>query len=250
MERIAFLVERTGERLSGLLNPESVVMRRTSGVHVRQSSGGPLTGARLSDDPLLYTGGGVTELTLDLLFDVTLAGSSTTTEDVRVLTRPLWQLSENTEGDDGLRRPPLVRFVWGKAWNVLGVVSAVAERLEYFTPSGTPQRSWLRLRLQRVDEGSPSPASSEPAEMSVPHVASATDFAPEELQVHEVLGAGGDDEGRGGAAERLDEIAYREYGDPAYWRVLAAVNDVPDPLRVRRGQRLVVPTRTALEAKR
>ena len=49
----------------------------------------------LSDDPLLYTGGGRTELDLDLLFDVSLAGSSVATRDVRDLTRAFWDLAEN-----------------------------------------------------------------------------------------------------------------------------------------------------------
>src|ERR1022692_3102493 len=140
MERVAFLLEKTGERIPCLLNPASVVVRRLAGVQPRQSSSGPVTGASLKDDPLLYTGGGTTEILLDLLFDVTITGSNlnTNTEDVRDLTRPLTALAEGSEGHDGYGQVPLVRFVWGKAWNVLGVVTAVAERLEYFTQSGCP----------------------------------------------------------------------------------------------------------------
>src|SRR5262249_31280060 len=147
MERVAFLVEKTGERISCLLNPASVVVRRLAGVQARQSTSGPLTGASLKDDPLLYTGGGMTEILLDLLFDVSLVDGTVTIEDVRDLTRPLTALAEGSEGDDGYGQVPLVRFVWGKAWNVLGVVAAAAERLEYFTASGSPQRSWLRMRF-------------------------------------------------------------------------------------------------------
>jgi hypothetical protein len=91
---------------------------------------------------LLYTGGGTTELLLDLLFDVSLVtDSADTVENVRDLTRPLTDLAEGTIGTDGYAQVPLIRFIWGKAWNILGVVSAVAERLESFTPSGAPQRS-------------------------------------------------------------------------------------------------------------
>src|SRR5690349_7080966 len=109
MERVAFLVEGTGERIGCLLNPESIIVRRTAGVRPRRSAAGLLTGAALADDPILYTGGGTTEIDLDLLFDVTLPGSSAPTvsstptgarpalpvlEDVRVLTGPLRQLAE------------------------------------------------------------------------------------------------------------------------------------------------------------
>src|SRR5512135_481028 len=106
MERVAFLIEETGQRIGCLLNPDSLVIRRAAGVQARRSAGGQLTGVGLSDDPLLYTGGGITELEIALLFDVSLADSTLTTEDVRDLTRPLVDLAENTSGREGYKRPP------------------------------------------------------------------------------------------------------------------------------------------------
>ena len=151
MERVTFLIEQTGEQLACLLNPESLVLRREAGVRGRESTAGQLTGAGLTDRPLLFTGGGTTEVELDLLFDVSLAGSSISTRNVRDLTGPLWALAENrAETDYG--RPPLVRFIWGKTFNLPGIVVGVAERLERFTSEGIPARSWLRMRFARVDE--------------------------------------------------------------------------------------------------
>ena len=111
MERVAFLVEDTGERIPCLLNPETLVVRRSAGVRRASSVGGRATGTELGDDPLIVTGGGRTELELDLLFDTSLLdghgraragwpvpgrpaapGAAT---DVRDLTRPLWRLAEN-----------------------------------------------------------------------------------------------------------------------------------------------------------
>jgi hypothetical protein len=247
VERVAFLIERTGVRLGCLLNPESLVVRRTAGVRPRTSAGGPLTGAGLRDDPLLFTGGGSTTLELDLLFDVSLAGSSVAAEDVRDLTAPLWELAENAPADDGYGRPPLVHFVWGKSWNVAGVVAAVAERLESFTPEGTPQRSWLRMRLLRAAEpgaAEPTPAAAPPAleDLAVPPEGE----APEETTgAWEIAGGGAPEEGVGG--ERLDAVAYSSYGDPAYWRLLAAFNNIADPLRVVPGTVLQIPRRAAGE---
>jgi hypothetical protein len=261
MERIAFLVEHTGVRLACLLNPESLVISRTAGIRPRHSSSGQLTSTTLSDEALLYTGGGSTELQLDLLFDVTLAGSSIVTEDVGELTRPLSELAENSMRQDGMRRPPLVRFVWGKSWNILGVVAAVAERVEYFTASGAPRRSWLRMRLLRVDDSSTSQPGLTSPQKALPQVAPGTPIPPEQLRVHQVLGGrarpgaasesgGSPDPGRGGAAERLDEIAQRQYGDPRYWRIIASVNNIDDPLHIPEGQVLSVPTLSALEGQR
>jgi hypothetical protein len=152
MERVAFLIEETNERLGCLLNPENLVVRRFAGVQTRRSLTGQLTGAGLTDDPLLFTGGGLTELQLDLLFDISLAGSSVRTDDVRDLTRPLWNLAENAASPTNYARLPVVRFIWGKSWNIPGVVIAVAERLEQFSSTGVPNRSWLRMRFVRVGE--------------------------------------------------------------------------------------------------
>lgn len=232
MERVAFLVEETGVRLSALLNPDTLVVRRTAGVRPRHAPGGPLTGAGLADDPLLYTGGGRTELDIHLLFDVSLAGSSVTTTDVRDLTGPLWALAENAGVEQGQGRPPLVRFVWGKSWSMPGVVVAVAERLEAFSSLGAPQRSWLSLRLWRVGEPALRPAAPLPPSPAGAAALALTsvEIPEEEILIHEVVGGGDPAEGRN-AGERLDEIAARYYGEPGLWRLLAAFNGIADPTR-------------------
>jgi len=236
MERVAFLVESTGERIGALLNPESLVVRRLAGVRPRRSSGGQLAGAGLADDPLLYTGGGVTQLDLQLLFDVDLAGTAAATSDVRDLTGPLWQLAENGT-DDRYGRPALVRFVWGKSWNVRGVVSAVAERLERFTAEGTAQRSWLSLRLLRVTDGPATPASDTPAASPAAQLEAAAQATADTATVHQVLGAGGE----GGAGESLYDLAFAYYGNPGLWRLIASFNGIADPLRVPPGAVLRIP---------
>lgn len=247
MERVAFLLEKTGERLPCMLNPASVVVRRLAGIQLRNSSSGPLTGASLKDDPVLYTGGGRTEILLDLLFDVTLAGSTITTEDVRDLTRPLTALAEGSQGADGYGQIPLVRFVWGKAWNVLGVVAAVAERLEYFTSSGAPQRSWLRMRFLRTGDTSDGETDLMGDDLELEDLPDEIDVPPDELRFYQAKGAGesGDDE-EGSSAERLDEIATSHYGNPAWWRLIATFNKIDNPWQVSAGDLLMIPPDSAL----
>ncbi len=72
MQRVAFLID-SGERIDCLLNPETVQVTRLAGVRQRGGADGQLTGVGLADDPLLFTGGGRTELVLDLLFDIDFA---------------------------------------------------------------------------------------------------------------------------------------------------------------------------------
>lgn len=233
MERVAFLVEESGDRLTALLNPESLVMKRRAGLRSRRGSSGQLSGTRLMDDPLLYTGGGTTELQLDLLFDTFLAGEGAS-DDVRDLTRPLWQLAENARAEGAYGRPPLVRFLWGKVWNFPGIVQAVAERVEQFAASGAPRRSWLRMRLLRAGEP-PPPTAAAPSAGTV-MLPRGGEVPPDNVVVHEVAGGGPDAPG-----ERLDAIAERYYGNASLWRVIATFNGVGDPLHVPAGTLLRIP---------
>lgn len=212
MERIAFLVDRTGERIDCLINPETLVVRRLAGVRPAALPGA-MIGAG-ADDELLFTGGGRTELVLDLLFDVELAEPANRPGDVRKLTSRLWQLAEN-----GDRRPPLVRLVWGKTWNLPAVVVSVAERLDAIDANGNPRRSWLRLKLVR--------AAEEPAAQ------------PTRTDQSAVLAVGS---GGGDTGVRFDLLAAEALGDPGRWRELAAHNNVADPLRVPAGAVLAVPS--------
>lgn len=233
MIRAAFLVERSGEQLSCALNPTELVFKRTAGVGRRRALSGSFTAGRSPDEPLVYTGGGRTELDLDLIFDVSIPGSTVRSEDVRDLTARLWQLSENADLDAGLARLPTVRFVWGKAWNFPGVVAAVAERFEMFDANGVPRRSWLRLKLVRVDERA-TPAVPAPDPEVVPAL---PDSAPPEGAPSAGDFTLPDDEGarlaaaEGGPYRRVDNEAHWLLGDAGRWRELILAH-VADPLGI------------------
>ena len=244
MERASFLVEKTGERIDCLLNPASVVVRRLAGVHQRHSTSGPLTAGNLKDDPLLYTGGGMTEVLLDLLFDTSLGDPNSIAADVRDLTLPLAKLAEGSDTDSRAAQAPLVRFVWGKAWNVLGVVAAIAERLEYFNADGAPQRSWLRMRLLRVSSATQVRTETWADDLPTSSLPDEGDVPIEKLRFFEMTGAGADDEPEG-ATERIDEVAYRMYGNPGWWRRIANFNGIDDPWRISPGRLLSIPPDSA-----
>jgi hypothetical protein len=251
MERAAFLIEDTGERISCMLNPDSVTMRRRAGVRTRDSISGPLAASGIADDPLLFTGGGSTELQLDLLFDTSIAGTSLETEDVRELTSALWAFAENTAGEDQTYgRPQLVRFVWGKHWNVPGIVASVSERLEYFSDGGAPRRSWLRMRLLRAAEPVVG-MSGEAAVSDVPPLPGPDELniPPEDMIIHETVGGGStpDDENpENVSGERPDELAHRYLGDPGAWRWVVGPSGIDDPLHVPPGTTLRIPPPTII----
>ena len=152
MERVTFLLEPSQERLVAQLNPETVEVRRRAGLLRRRLPGGAVNAQSENEDALLFTGGGRTEVEMDLLFDLDLAGTPVDLEDVRDLTEPFFELTTSTNLAGGRRRIPALRFLWGKRWNMLAAVEAVSQRLERFDASGAPRRSWMRLRLVRLPE--------------------------------------------------------------------------------------------------
>lgn len=244
MERVTFLLEDTAQRISCMLNPESVVVRRTAGVRRKSSLGGRLTGGGAADDPLHFTGGGRTELELDLLFDTTIAGSTIASDNVRDLTRPLWDLAENYTAADGAARLRRVRLLWGKAWNFEGAVIAAAERFEHFDATGVPRRSWLRLRLVRTGVRMAA-TQLVPLEASSYAAPDTGDVREDEIIVHEVVG---DERGLSSDAvgDRLDLIATRYYGEPSLWRVLAAFNGISDPAHIPPPRQIRIPPLSSL----
>lgn len=266
MERVTFLIERTGARVSCLLNPEALETRRTAGIVRRRGAGGALLGKPRSDDPLIATGGGVTEYDLKLLFDIDVAnegraapirpvepqvGASTELPaepeiplivDVRSLTQPLWALAETGDAVDGVVAPQRVRLIWGKSWNVPGVIMAVAERLERFDATGVPQRSWLSMRLRRVEDDSNS-AIPPPSPTSPQFESQSSTILPADQDL-ETITVPVDPDGL--ALDRLDQVAALYYGDPALSRAIAEFNGIDDLLRFEEGERLRLPSPRAL----
>lgn len=236
MEKVVLLVEHSGEHLRCLLNPEQLEVHRSAGVVARHSRSGAMTGIGLSDDPVLYRGGGSTELILDLLFDLGLAEQGPdmpAPDDVRKLTRPIWDLAENHAGQSRYGRPPTMRLLWGATWNLRGLVTAVSERLEQFDSQGRAGRSWLRLRVRRVDY----PRRRETDDPSEPPIA--MDEARQRMDAtattaHEPVG--------GNRGERMDQIASERLGHPGLWSLIAEQNGLADPLKPA-GKPLQVPSK-------
>lgn len=267
MERLTLIVESPdagglGTRISCMLNPEHIVLRRSAGIAPRRSGSGVLAGHARSDAPLLHTGGGRTEVELQLLFDVDLVPQPVVPvapaaavegegaapppvtpaprRDVREYTRPLWDLAENPAAGTG--PAPRARVVLGKWLNMLVVVEAVAERFERFDASGTPGRSWMSVRLVRVPDPNP-PAPATPPSAVIPPPEAAAQAAATPAALHTVVGGGAAEPGEPPAGgETLPEIAARYFGGrAALWRWIAEVNLLDDVVWPEPGRALIIP---------
>lgn len=251
MERVVFIVEGDEQQIPCLLNPESLLLQRKAGVKNSLPGGSVSHGINQADNPLLFNGGGVTYLTMNLLFDVNISGVQSTEKDVRKMTGPLWLLSENQPRSEGGRgHPAVVRFVWGKAFNFPGVIIDIAERLELFDAEGTPQRSFLRLRMRRVREHSEDMSGGAVAPPDLPEDFNLDPPLLEDgVVTHAVVGAAAGDlaASAGGESERIDQLAYYKYGDPSLWRLIAWINNIDFPEMLEPGIVLKTPSREDLK---
>ncbi|MBP8250724.1 MAG: LysM peptidoglycan-binding domain-containing protein [Herpetosiphon sp.] len=107
-----------------------------------------------------YVGTGTTKLNLQLWFDATaplpkgaLPDNATQTDDVRKLTQRIAYFMTPREEPKGSKKyiPPAVRFAWG-SFQFDGIMDALEESLEFFSPEGRPLRASMTLSLvqQRI----------------------------------------------------------------------------------------------------
>jgi hypothetical protein len=152
------------------------------------------------------------------------------------MTRPIWALAENSADVDRQRRPPSVRFVWGRAWNVPGIVTEVAERFDRFAADGSPLRSWMRLVFVRVGQ-SADEEGGENDELArrLPPV----DLTAPPVDALAVYGDGSTDRSARAAGGgrivtevppgELGRLSMEAFGTPLLWKALLEYNRIDDP---------------------
>jgi nucleoid-associated protein YgaU len=161
--------------------------------------------------PVEFTGSDPCKLSLELFFD------ATDTLDTRVVdaVEKLFSCTVPMNGDPD-RWPPLVVLDWGSVTSFLGFVTSVQAKYTLFAPGGTPLRATCSVSIEEMPQ---TAARQNPT--------SGTQAVHSQHTLVE--------------GESLASVAYREYGDPALWRPLAAFNGIDDPMRLRPGATLDVP---------
>jgi Contractile injection system tube protein len=176
------------------------------------------------DMPILQFVRGQTEtLSLDLFFDVTESGTGENNfVGVTVKTDEFYKLIKI---DPATHAPPVCRFCWGEFWfagnRIMGmecVVESVRQRFTLFNPDGYPLRAVLTVSLKEYktleDQINETPFSS-----------------PD--RTHSWVVRRGDTLGR---------IAAAKYDDPRLWRAIADENKILDPLDLKPGVILKIPS--------
>jgi nucleoid-associated protein YgaU len=116
--------------------------------------------------------------------------------------------------------PPLVAFQWGsnkQLENFRGLLTKVDVKYLLFRRDGTPVQADVAITITGETEtvGGTNPTS---------HSTNTT-------RTHTVV-----------EGETIQAVAYSELGKPAYWRAIADMNDIDDPLRVPAGSVLLIPS--------
>jgi nucleoid-associated protein YgaU len=173
----------------------------------------PAKGAKAAGPPE-FTGADPCKLTLEIFFDATDSMDSSVVDRVEQLFSCCVPTDESL--DKKKASPPLVVLHWGKVTSFAAFVTSVQAKYTLFTPDGTPIRATCSVALEEMP--------GDPLKQNPTSGALAT------RSMHTLM-----------AGDSLASIAYREYGDPALWRLLAGFNEIDDPLRLRIGSPLLIP---------
>ena len=116
-------------------------------------------------------------------------------------------------------------FRWGSVDLPKSVPVSLTIQFVLFHPNGEPIRATVDLELAQAEKASTASGSGTSQGQNP------TTRALRGLRVHQV---------RDG--DSLPSIAYDAYGDPTRWRPIAEANGIDNPLALRRGTDLTIPT--------
>ncbi len=198
-----------------LFNPAQYSISKTNGYQVQSIPG-------VSFGVPQFVGGAPRQMTVELLFDVTL--STPSKPSVRPITDALFAMMEVPNGGSGAgSAPPTVTFRWGAYESFKAVPASLDVRFVLFRADGEPVRAWAQMTLLQVAPdprtGGGVPAGQNPTTRSAE--AGSTCIVSE--------------------GDSLPSLAYDAYGDPTAWRTIARANNINDPLNLRPGRRLAIP---------
>ncbi len=165
-----------------------------------------------------FSGTNAMTLTTQLFFDDFSSAAGDVTPKISTLLR--W--THATE--DSIRKmtpcPPLVSFQWGgnkQLDTFSGYLKSVVVNYTVFRKDGTPVQAKVDITI----EGQPKDI--------VPQ--NPTSHSINSRRVHTMI-----------EGDTLQSVAFQELGKPAYWRAIAELNGIDDPLRLRAGTVLLIPT--------
>ncbi len=165
-----------------------------------------------------FTGTNAMTLSTQLFFDDFAAPEGNVTPKITTLLG--WTRPTDSSRQANRPCPPFVAFKWGgnrQLDNFRGFLKQVQINYTIFRRDGTP----VQAKVDIIIEG-----EQEPIEGQNP-----TSHAANSRKTHTVI-----------EGETIQSVAWRELGRPTYWRAIADLNGIDDPLRVPAGTVLLIPS--------
>lgn len=197
----------TGETIPCQFNPEEYTHSKQNSWQESGGKGNPVP-------ELEFKGGAPDTLRMKLFFDTTELG-----QDVRLLTNRLINLMHIVDLDSTTKTgtAPRCRFIWGKIPSFTAVITRITQKFTMFLADGTPVRANLDVSFKEARDDTKFPLQN-PTTHSEPRKTRRVNLG-----------------------DRIDMIAFEEYGDPTRWYDLALLNELDDPLNLEPGQILKIP---------
>lgn len=168
-----------------------------------------------SAPPATYQGPEPQKMSVEMYFDETRQRDGSVVKRVEALFQACTPTASSKDGNKP--SAPWVKFKWGVLTGFVGFIKSVSAKYTLFSPDGTPLRAVCTVALEEL--------ANEPKKQNP------TSGGLQPRHAHTVR-----------EGDSLAAIAYGEYGDPAHWRALAEVNGIDDPLRLRPGHIVLIPT--------
>lgn len=153
-----------GRAVEVQFNPENLKVTFANRTQQPQSAGD-----QRGNSTRQVVGAGASKLALQLWFDVNAPGAGGAS-DVRNLTQQVtyFMLPKSPSGGGNQPVPPGVRFEWG-TFKFDGMMDALEETLDFFSPDGKPLRASLSLSVSgQLEIVSPTGAPAAPAATAGP----------------------------------------------------------------------------------
>jgi nucleoid-associated protein YgaU len=196
------------EKLECMFNPEKYSLSQTVKVTEFEKEGP-------GEPRIQYRSTSTLTLSMELLFDDFASAEGDVTNQVGTLLK--WQQPTPRSGKKP--RPPLLSFSWGNKQlkNFKGTLTKVDVSYTMFRRDGTPIQARVGITLQ---------GSGNRVQWTNP-----TSHSLDSRRIHTLV-----------AGETLQSVAWDELGDATYWRAIAELNGIDDPLRIAPGRTLLIPT--------
>jgi nucleoid-associated protein YgaU len=205
----AYLEIEGGAKLECYFNPTEYSIAKTNAWKADEVNGKSTPNQK-------FTSGEPRKMDLALLFDQSFPPYEMTVRDATALLLDAMEVPQGTDAGAPTAAPPFITFGWGKTV-FKGACTSLTCAYKLFSPDGEPLRADVKLSL--VQTGAPTPGQN-------PTTRATSGFGQHTVK----------------DGDTLPSISYGAYGDATKWRLIAEANGVDNPLHLRRGRRLALPS--------